>query len=97
MAVCCSVAMATIGWRLGQWSYPVRAVQGWTRQSLRPILGAESLKAVLISGTDRQLWRERVKGQELAGSRLHKDISDPEQVRHSLTLTLTTDSSMWDQ
>lgn len=42
-------------------SYPVSAVQGWTKQSLRPILGAESLKAVLISGTDRQLWKKRVK------------------------------------
>ena len=34
--------------------YPVNAVHGCTRQSLLPILGAQSLKAVLMSGTDRQ-------------------------------------------
>lgn len=37
-----------------QQSYPVRAVHGWTKQSLLPIFGAESLNAVLMSGTDIQ-------------------------------------------
>lgn len=42
-----------------KYSYPVRAVQGCTKQSLLPIFGAESLKAVLMSGTDKQLWEEK--------------------------------------
>lgn len=39
-------------------SYPVKAVQGCTRQSRFPIFGAQSLKEVLMSGTDRQFWRK---------------------------------------
>lgn len=41
-----------------QQSYPVRAVHGWTRQSLLPIFEAESLNAVLMSGTDKQFWED---------------------------------------
>lgn len=40
-------------------TYPDKAQQGCTRQSLFPILGAQSLKAVLMSGTDRQFWGTR--------------------------------------
>lgn len=40
-------------------SYPVSAVHGCTRQSLLPIFGAESLKAVLMSGTDKQFWEQK--------------------------------------
>lgn len=42
-------------------TYPDKAQQGCTRQSLLPILGAQSLKAVLMSGTDRQFWRTQDK------------------------------------
>lgn len=42
-------------------TYPDKAQQGCTRQSLLPILGAQSLKAVLMSGTDRQFCRTQDK------------------------------------
>lgn len=37
-------------------THPVRAEQAWVRQSRLPILAVQSLKAVLMSGMDRQVW-----------------------------------------
>lgn len=59
------LAVETMGMRRGWlWppvprvnpTHPVRAEQAWVRQSRLPILEAQSLNAVLMSGMERQVW-----------------------------------------